>query len=171
MFWTNSWIFRGHSWKSHFEADFLGLEAAEDVQPSLNKFSTSQRVSDIPATPTGSPGKKFFILEIFSLGVSSSKLLVISYFSQALVEIPCSNANTYNDKKFWEVFSMYCMSRHVVCMGLEYFSSVQTKEAFPLAHPSCSTARIHFTCSLYRASSKCNSNNSHKNFHVHSPFK
>ena len=74
IFWTISWIFRGHSWKSHFEANFLGLEAAEDVQPSLNKFSTSQRVSDILATPTGSPGKKFFILETTSMTPSSTKL-------------------------------------------------------------------------------------------------
>ena len=71
MFWTILWIFRGHSWKSHFEANYRGLEAAEDVQPSLNKFSTSQRVSDILATPTRSPGKKFFICETFSLDVSS----------------------------------------------------------------------------------------------------
>ena len=70
-FGTILWIFRGHSWKSHFEANYRGLEAAEDVQPSLNKFSTSQGVSDIPATPTGSPGKKFFICETFSLDASS----------------------------------------------------------------------------------------------------
>ena len=74
MFWTILWIFRGHSWKLTFEANFLSLEAAEDVQPSLNKFSTSQRVSDIPATPTGSPGKKFFICETFSLDASSTYL-------------------------------------------------------------------------------------------------
>ena len=71
MFWTILWIFRGHSWKSHFEANYRGLEAAEDVQPSLNKFSTSQRVSDILATPTRSPGKKFFICETISMTPSS----------------------------------------------------------------------------------------------------
>ena len=49
-------------------------EAAEDVQPNSNKFSTSQRVSDILATPTGSPGKKFFILETTSMNPSSNKV-------------------------------------------------------------------------------------------------
>ena len=75
MFWTISWIFRGHSWKLHFEANYLSLEAAEDVQPDLNKFSTSQRVPDILAAPTGSSGKKFFISETISMIPSGTTAL------------------------------------------------------------------------------------------------
>ena len=63
IFWSILRIFRGQSWKLHFKANFLSLEAAKDVQASLNKFSTSPRVSDILTTPTGFPGKKFFVSE------------------------------------------------------------------------------------------------------------
>ena len=93
MFWTISWIFRGHSWKLHFEANYLGLEATEDIQPILNKFSTSQRVPDILAALTGSTGKKFFtwqtiLMDLSSIGYLKSvdvrKMLHFCIFLKAL---------------------------------------------------------------------------------------